>query len=692
MGAVQALSSDQLKALSDYTFVTKYARYDHKKKRRETWDEAIDRVRDMHMFRYASKGIDDDIKWAFDMVRQKRCLPSMRSMQFGGDAIIANDARMYNCAYTLADRLRFFSETIWMLLSGTGVGFSVQVQHIDKLPELVEYKTPDEKEVFTYTVGDTIEGWADALDVLVQTYFKGSPISGKEVFFDFSRIRRKGSWLKTSGGRAPGAKPLRVALKQIKRILREAVEDGQNRLRPIQVYDMVMMAADAVLSGGIRRSATIAIFSPHDQEMMTAKTFCATGKVLSNQRKDGTWLTEYGVAVNLEDDPKQGDEVMIRWDHIMPWRARSNNSAALLRDKCTKPQFLDIISNARKYGDPGFVFLDNLDYGHNPCVEIGLNPICPDTGETGWQVCNLTEINGGAINSKEDFREVVKAATIIGTLQAGYTYLHYLNDTSRRIIRRERLLGVSVTGWMENPDLLFDPELQREMAEYAVSVNKEYAEKIGIEAAARVTCTKPAGNSSCVLGTASGIHPHHSMRYLRRFTANSVQQTLQYFKLWNPQAVEKSVWGADDEIITFCVQVPSTAILKEDLTALQFLEKVKSTYLNWVLPGTARPESSPNLTHNVSNTVSVDEHEWDEVAEFIYENKNFFSGISLIAKRGDKIYRQAPMEKVESEEDLEKWNHLVSKFSYIDWSTFTESEDYTTLSQEPACVGGACEV
>jgi len=696
------LPSNQLDAISEYIFITKYSRYDQKKKRRETWDEAIDRVRDMHLQRYGTRGIDEDIRWAFEQVRDKKVLPSMRSMQFGGEAILQNDARMYNCAYTHADRPRFFSEALWMLLSGVGVGFSVQKQHVAKLPKLIKHKSPDEKEVFTYTVGDTIEGWADSLDVLMSTYLVGTPNSGREVFFDFTKIRRKGSWLKTSGGRAPGAAPLRTALKRIKRALREAVEAGQSKLRPIQVYDIIMMAADAVLSGGIRRSATISIFSHDDEEMMAAKTFSAQNvKVLSNKRKDDTWLVDYGegavVAWDLKrtgsktEEPTKGDDVFLYWKNIMPWRARSNNSVALLRDQCSLPQFQDIISNSRKYGEPGFVFLDDLNYGYNPCVEIGLNPVDPLTNESGWQVCNLTEINGGAIFSKEDFRNAVKAATIIGTLQAGFSYFHYLTDVSRRIIRRERLLGVSVTGWMENPDLLLNQDTQREMAEYAVEVNRHYAEQIGIEAAARVTCTKPAGSTSLIFGTSSGIHPHHARRYFRRMQQNVVQMPLHFFKLHNPQAVEKSVWGVGDEVITFCIEVSDQAIIKDDLNALDLLKIVRKTYENWVVPGTADPNSSPGLTHNVSNTVSVAEHEWDDVVKYIYDNRHIFSGIALLPKSGDKIYEQAPNEQIVTDEDIKKWNNLVNSFQKIDWTTFEETTDNTSLRETVACAGGSCE-
>lgn len=691
------LPSNHLQAISDYTLVSKYARYDDRSKRRETWDEMVDRVRGMHLFRYGTRGINDEINWAFEQVRAKKVLPSMRSLQYGGDAIIANDARIYNCSYSLADRPRFFSECLWLLLSGTGTGFSVQKQHVDKLPELINISDPTEKEVMTYTIGDTIEGWADSVEILMSSYFQGTGISGKEVFFDFTKIRRKGSKLRTSGGRAPGPKPLQKALKRIKRILIDAVEAGQQKLRPIQVYDIIMMAADCVLAGGIRRSATIAIFSKDDEEMMNSKIeFHQNIKILTDKHKDGSWITELGKAYNLQlpdkSEPKKGDHCDIGWYNLYPWRQLSNNSVALLRDKCKFEDFEKVINCAKSYGEPGFIFLNDLDYGYNPCCEIGINPVDKETGQTGWGLCNLTEINGRIIKTKEDFKDAVKAATIIGTLQAGYTYLNYLGDASRNVVKRESLLGVSVTGWMDNPDLLLDPKIQKEMAKYAIEINKEFADKIKINPAARITCTKPAGTTSIVLGTGSGIHPHHARRFFRRVRVNKQEKPAQYFKYHNPHMVEQSVSDQNHDVITFCLQVPESAILKKDLSAIDFLKMVKNTYENWVMPGTAIPESSPGLTHNVSNTVTVKAEEWEEVTKFIYENRHCFSGISLLADFGDKLYRQAPMERVETPEDISKWNELVSSYKEVDWAAFKEDDDYTEQQKTVACANGQCEL
>jgi ribonucleoside-diphosphate reductase alpha chain len=694
------LPSNHLEAMSEYTLVAKYARWIEKKKRRETWDEMVNRVRDMHIFRYASKNIEEDIRWSFEQVRNKKVLPSMRSMQYGGDSIIANDARIYNCSYSVCDRPRFFSECLWLLLSGVGVGFSVQKQHIEKLPNLIPLLDSTEKEVMTYTIRDTIEGWADALQILVDSLFSGTPISGKEVFFDYTKIRRKGARLRTSGGRAPGPKPLQIALKKIKRVLLDAIEANQTKLKPIQVYDIITMSADCVLAGGIRRSATIALFSLDDEEMMKAKTeFHQNIKILTDKRNDGTWLTDVGVAYNLKmnknndvAEPKKGDICDIGWYNLYPWRQMSNNSVAIKRDDCKFEDFQKIINHSKSYGEPGFIFLNDLNYGYNPCSEIGISTKDKRTGQSGFGLCNLTEINGGAIKTIEDFKNAIKAATIIGTLQSGYTYLNYLTDASRNIVRDESLLGVSVTGWMDNPKLLLKSDVQQEMAKYAIEINKEFAKKIGINPAARVTCSKPSGTTSIIFGTGSGIHPHHSRRYFRRVRCNKVEAPGQFFQLHNPHMIEDSVSNKNDYVITFCIQVPELAILKKDLSAIDFLKMVKSTYENWVVPGTARPDSAPGLNHNVSNTVTVKPNEWDEVTKFIYDNKECFSGISLIADFGEKIYAQVPFEKVETEEDIKKWNEIVNNYRPVDWSKLEELDDDTSLNMTVACGAGGCEL
>lgn len=603
-----------IEALKDYTFVSRYARYDAGKKRRETWDEAVDRVREMHLRRYAAGNPKAEvaINWAFDRVKEKRVLGSQRALQFGGYPIEKVNARIYNCCVSFCDRLRFFQEAFWLLLCGSGVGFSVQKHHVGALPVFshtaAERETLEKKK---YLIPDSIEGWADALGVLLSSYF-ATPVfpdyAGCRVVFDYSDVRPAGSKLNSSSGKAPGPEPLRRSLEQVRKLLDRCLANGQPCLRPLDAYDVIMHASDAVLSGGVRRSATICIFSPDDPEMMNAKV--------------GNWF----------------------YDN--PQRARSNNSVMLIRDKTTREQFADIMKSVREFGEPGFLWSDSTEYLVNPCVEIGMWPVDIETMRSGWHFCNLSEINGGMIKTKEDFAIAAKAAAIIGTLQAGYTSFPYLGETTEKIVRGEALLGVSITGVMENPEITLNPDVQREMAHLVLDVNEEIAGYIGINTSARATCVKPAGTTSCILGTSSGIHPHHWRKYLRRVQTNKMEAPMRHFQASNPLAVEDSVWSANktDAVITFCIDVPETAYTKREVTAVELLKAVKTTQQNWVLPGTRKERcAQPWLTHNVSNTINVRHDEWESVQDFIYDNRQFFAGVSLLPQTGDLDYQQAPM-------------------------------------------------
>jgi len=610
-----------VKALQEYTFSSKYARYLPEKKRRETWAEAVERVRDMHLRRYPQ--IAEEIMWAFDQVKAKRVLGSQRALQFGGPPIEKKNARIYNCIASYCDRLRFFQECFWLLLCGCGTGFSVQKHHVGKLSDFAEIWLdcdPKDRPKKKYLIPDSIEGWADALGVLMSSFLGGGDFpefEGYWVEFDYALIRPEGAPLGSSSGKAPGPKPLQNALEKIRALLLRCLKDGQTRLRPIDAYDAVMHASDAVLSGGVRRSATICLFSADDLEMARAKT--------------GNWFM---------DNPQRG---------------RSNNSALLVRGETTKQQFNELMGFVREFGEPGFIWADSTELVVNPCVEIGLYPVDIDTGLTGWEACNLCEINGRYCKSEHDFYVAAKAAAIIGTCQAGYTDLSYLGPTSKKILEREALLGVSITGMMDNPDILFDPKLQRKMAKTILKVNAQVAEKIGINPTARATCVKPAGTTSCILGTASGIHAHHAKRYIRRSQANYLEPPLRHFKKSNPTAVEKSVWSANgtDEVIAFCIEVPKGAKTKNDIDAITLLEYVKLTQQNWVQAGTVRERCTADfLVHNVSNTITVREDEWEAVTDFIYDNRKWFAGISLLPITGDKDYPQAPFTAIYTPTEL----------------------------------------
>ena len=619
-----------LAQLQDYTFTTKYARWNKAIGRRESFAEAVDRVMSMHAATYAGKDIAEEMAFATAAMKERLVLGSQRALQFGGKPITDKNARLYNCTVSYCDRPRFFQEALWLLLCGCGVGFSVQAHHVARLPNVAQ---PGKNRV-TYVIEDSIEGWSDALGVLLSAYFVSDQpfpeFFGKQVTFDFSKIRPMGAALSSGVGKAPGPGPLKRSLEQVRLLIDLRLTSlGQRCALPsIDCYDILMHASDAVLAGGVRRSATICLFSPDDHAMATAKT---------------------------------GD-----WFFKNPQRGRSNNSALLLRDKTTYADFAALMHSVKEFGEPGFVWADSTEIMYNPCVEIGMYPVDVETGESGWAFCNLCELNLKACTTPEIFARACKAAAILGTLQAGYTSFDYLGATSERIVRREALLGCSMTGMMDNPAIAFDPVLQTKMAKLILDVNAQVARKIGLNPAARATCVKPAGTTSCILGTASGIHAHHAKRYFRRVQANKSEIPYQYFQLHNTRAVENSVWNPNgtDAIITFCIEVPQEARTKNDLSAVELLGHVKSTQEHWVDAG-RRPENctAPWLRHNVSNTITVRDHEWDEVTHYIFDNRQAFAGVSLLPEGGDLDYPQAPFCAVWTHEDVIKEYGIGSLFA-----------------------------
>jgi ribonucleoside-diphosphate reductase alpha chain len=611
-----------LQELQNYTFVSKYARWLEDKNRRETWKEAVERVKQMMHTKYADYGITDEINWAYDMMYKKKVLGSQRALQFGGDPILKRHAKIYNCTSSYCDRLRFFQECFWLLLCGSGTGFSVQKHHVSKLPTLEH--NPKNNEGKKYVIDDSIEGWSDALGVLLSSYFSKPVEEFKEyknfhVVFDYSNIRPKGSSLASGVGKAPGYEPLANGLEKIRALLDRCIENGQKKLRPIDAYDIVMHSSDAVLSGGVRRSASLALFSADDEEMAKAKT--------------GNWFIDN------------------------PQRARSNNSALLLKEETTFEEFQTLMVSVKEFGEPGFIWSESREMIFNPCVEIGMWPIDEETGKSGWQGCNLSTINCSSVSDENDFYERCKAAAIIGTLQAGFTKLEYLGPISEKIFEREALLGVSLTGTMEKHDIVLTEKVLKNGAKIAVDTNKEIAKKLKINQAARVTCLKPEGTSSSMLGTSSGIHPHHAKRYIRHVQANVLEAPYQHFKKINPQACEKSSWSANntDEVIKFPIEVPDGAKLKNQLPAIEMLSVVKDTQKHWVQSGKNKSLCTQEyLSHNVSNTVTVKPDEWDDVTKYIYDNRKYFAGISLIPQSGDKDYPQAPFTTVYTSREIVK--------------------------------------
>ena len=610
--------------LSDITVYMKYAKYIPELERRETWEELVTRNKEMHMKKYPQ--LTKEIEDVYQMVYDKKILPSMRSLQFGGKPIEISPNRIYNCAYLPIDDWRAFGEVMFLLLGGTGVGYSVQRHHTEQLPEIHKPKADRERR---YLIADSIEGWADAVKLLVKNYFTG----GSKLKFDFSDIRPKGARLVTSGGKAPGPQPLKECLIKIQGIL-DAKEDG-DKLSPIEVHDIVCHIADAVLAGGIRRAALISLFSADDDEMISCKS--------------GAW-----------------------WE-LHPQRGRANNSAVLMRHKLTKEYFMDLWKRveASGAGEPGIYLSNDKEWGTNPCCEIALRP---------FQFCNLCEVNVSDIESQDDFNARVKAAAFVGTLQAGYTDFHYLRPIWKRTTEKDALIGVSMTGIGSGTVLGYD---MKQAARIVKEENARVAEILEINKSARTTTVKPAGTTSLALGTSSGIHAWHNDFYVRRIRVGKNEAIYQYLAIYHPELVEDEYFRPHDTaVISIPQKAPASAILRTE-SPIQLLERIKRVHLEWVKPG----HRTGSNTHNVSATVSLRAHEWDAVGQWMWENREHYNGLSVLPYDGGS-YIQAPFEDCTEEH----FNEMMQSLKDIDLSRVVELDDTTNLRGEAACAGGACEI
>lgn len=610
--------------LSDIIVWSKYAKYIDSKQRRETWEELVSRNKKMHIDKFPH--FASTIDAAYDFVYDKKVLPSMRSLQFGGKAIEVNPVRLFNCSYLPIDHYKAFSETMFLLLSGTGVGYSVQNHDVSKLPAI---KRAEKSRRFL--VPDNIEGWADAVKVLVKSYFG---LSNWKPNFDFRSIRAKGERLITSGGVAPGPEPLKICLAHIEAIF-ERKANGES-LTSLECHDILCHIADAVLSGGIRRSAMISLFDLHDTDMLTCKF--------------GNW-----------------------WE-LNPQRGRANNSAVINRCGITKEEFLSLwkkveLSNS---GEPGVYFTNDVNLGTNPCCEISLNP---------FQFCNLVEINASDIKDQRDLEMRSWAAAIIGTLQASYTDFHYLRPEWKRTTEAEALLGIGMTGIASGTVESLDLE---QAAKMAVDTNDEFSSMIGIHKAARVTCVKPSGTTSLVLGTSSGIHAWHDNYYVRRIRIGKNEAIYTYLSIRHPELLEDCVlYPEKQSIVSIPQMAPKGSVTRWSEDAIDFLGRIRDFHQRWIQPGHIYGAN----THNVSATVTVKQDEWEEVGEWMWQNKDSFNGLSFLPESLGS-YKQAPFESIGEDEYL----RLVDSLRSIDVTQIIESSDNTSLSENLACSGGSCEI
>jgi len=663
--------------LSQITTHMKYARHLPEIHRRENWDDLCDRNEAMHIKRFPM--LKQEIKQVYsEFVRTKRVLPSMRSLQFGGAPIELTQSRIFNCAFAPIDHPAAFSEAMFLLLGGSGVGYSVQERHIVLLPTL---QGPSES-TRRFVVGDSIEGWADAVKVLMKSYFYGKPLPR----FDFRDIRHKGATLVTSGGKAPGPAPLKACLEKLQEVMDIALLRGiGTQLKPIEAHDMFCHIADAVLAGGIRRAAMIVLFDHDDLEMMTCKSNlpCTLDRADLVNAEHGIYECDmtnsdndkqyHNVSLHISQLDEWRESGTLPWFLLEPQRGRANNSANLLRGSVSKEEFYSLMARveASGAGEPGVYWTNNLDWGTNPCCEIGLRPN---------QFCNLTEVNADDVHTQEELNARVRAAAFIGTLQAGYTDFHYLRPIWQENTELDALIGVGMTGIGSGAVLPLDLVLA---ANWVVEENRRVATIIGINAAARTTTVKPAGTTSLVLGSASGIHAWHAPYYLRRIRVGKNESIYRYLAKNNPELIEDEYFRPKEQaIIAVPQKAPEGAILRSESPS-HLLERVKKFNKEWVHAGHQHGDN----THNVSCTISVKDDEWALVSDWMWENREDFNGISVLPYDGG-TYKQAPFEDITEEQ----YHALIGSVKAIDLRQIVEHEDTTDLKGEIACGAGGCEV
>lgn len=621
------------KFLSDLKLHSDYFKWLEDKGRYETWEDACENIIDGHRKKYVDykETVEPYLQSALESMKDQAVLASQRNLQYRHEQIMKHNTRMFNCTSGHIARNRVFQEIFYLALSGCGFGGGLSIPFVNNLSK-IQKRTLGTK---TYVIEDSIEGWANSLGVIMSSYFVDEQpfpeFAGYEVKFDYSQIREKGAFI-SGGFKAPGPEGLKQSLEKIEALIEKWLINEGSKIRPILAFDIICHSADAVLSGGVRRSALNMIVDPNDDEMIHAKT--------------GNWRMEN------------------------PQRGRSNNSVLLLRSEVKKEQFNYLVQLNDGANDIGFVFANSWFDMFNPCFEILKIPVLDTVDfskikyedveeyvknnkeKFGIQGCNLTEINAEKATTKDKFLKACRDASILGTLQAGYTSFPYLGETSRKIFEREALLGVSITGWMNNPKL-FNAELLEEGAQMVKDINKEVAAVIGINQAARTTCVKPSGNASVVLGTASGIHPEHSEKYFRIMQLNKESNTAKWLVDNMGFLLEESVWSStkSDYVVFVPVENPKVGLFKKDMKGIKHLELIKLVQQHWVNAGTNHELCAyKGVNHNTSCTVIIDDK--DAIVDYIWEERDFFTAVSFMSDYGDKDFNQAPFTSVLNLEDI----------------------------------------
>ena len=622
------MSTKAEKTLTEFITCTKYARYLPDLKRRETYEEIVTRNMNMHLNKFPQWALE--IEEAYEAVYDLEVLPSMRTMQFAGESISRSPNRVFNCAGVPIRYAVDYADLLFGLLSGEGMGFSVQQAWLQNFNRVVKPTGKPQR----FVVPDSCEGWGQAIRVLVESYTKKK--GARPIDFDLREIRPKGARLVVSGGKAPGPEPFKKMLSNVTRTLDYVADKHCGILRPLEAFDIACYMAQVVMAGGIRRAAMICLFDPTCKEMLTAKA-------------GPSWYKEN------------------------PQRAMCNISALIVRDDPNARDHFERVMNHVQhggYGEPGVFWANRWDVLTNPCCETYLEPN---------QKCNLTEINAATVTNQQELNERARVAALIGTLQATYTDFHFLSPAWRETVERGALLGVSMTGIVEGAAAQLDLE---EAARHAREANAVWADRLNINPADRVTCIKPAGTTSQILGGVSaGIHDAHAPFYIRRCMVQKGTDLYHFLKLYAGGILLEHEDYPETAFLEFPMKAAEGAPTRSD--AITLLERIRKFSEEWVAPGHRKGVQK----HNVSCTVSVKDDEWDLVRDWMWGNRHVYNGIALLPYDGGDY----PVNMYEEISEYE-YNHRLQEFPDIDFTKLVELEDSTELLGELACAGGSCDI